>query len=234
MKKMNKRMITCVLIVLFTTTGVFAQSFFDKDDAYLDFKLGFNSSPSRVDYVNTSPTVRIPVDRDVSSSIAFEVGYHQFKTESFLIGGQLGYFWQSAPNDTSEFEVGSSTVSSLALGGLARKYFAPIKDKVIFFSSLNASYNFFSQDPGNSIVQDTKSAYLKGALDFGVSYKVSDKILLSIIFPDLITFHSDKENFDGRDKGINAFSQTPGTYLMFSLSYYVGHISHVVLQKDNR
>lgn len=230
--KIIKLKIFVLFVLFFGFADIIAQSFFDKEDAYLDFKLGFNSSPSRVDFVNTSPTVRVPVERDVSSNVAFEVGYHQFKSETFLLGGQLGYFRQSAPTDTSDFVLGTSPVSALALGGLARQYFGAVGDKGIFFTSLNASYNFFRQDPGNSAIQDTKNTYLKGALDFGFSYKVSDKILLSIIFPDLISFYTDKENFDGASNGVNVLTQVPGTYPMISLSYFVGHISHVVLQKD--
>ncbi len=221
-----------LLILVFLSADVYAQNFFDREDAYLDFKLGVNFSPSRVDYVNTTPTIRVPVEREVSSNVAFEVGYHQFKTNSFLLGGQLGYFRQSAPTDTSDFVLGTSTVSALALGGLARQYFGAVGDKGIFFTSLNASYNFFNQDPGNSAVQDTQNSYLKAALDFGFSFKVSDKILLSIIFPDLVSFYTDKENFDGASGGVNVLTQVPGTYPMISLSYFVGHISHVVLKKD--
>ncbi|GEM_PF-3401406 len=203
-----------------------SSSLFRKGDSWIELRTGINFDAKRLDIAYNPLLFRdVPTDRQVDQSYFAGISYNEFITNTFMIGGELSYAYQNAPTD----EANLSSVSQLGIGINMRKYFLPIKDKVMFFANLNSGYFFFELDD----TVDNRENYFRAGLDFGVSYLPNERLQFSLFMPDIATFVTSRRNFDGAyTGGINLMHNKFYKYPMIGVSYRLENIKHIYLYKD--
>lgn len=208
------------LTILYTTFG-FAQNQkdlnypFEKQSMYLETTLGWSFHNQTLARINN----QVPFDYSLNNSLKFSLmpNFQYAIADNLFAIGQVGFGYQ-------EFRIeenNSKTKATNYIAGAGVKYyFWKIHPKLYLNAETGVQFQSYHSKEPNYLDKTINQSLMKSYLDIGISLFVKENLLFSLVFKDIISYHSRLPNFDGQeDWNINNVFKNLFRYPHFSVAF---------------
>lgn len=209
-----------ILAILFTTFS-FAQNQedfdnpFEKQSMYLETTLGLSFHNQTLARINN----QVPFDYSLGNSLKFNLTpkFHYAIVDNLFAIGQIGFGYQ-------EFRVeenhSKTKATNYITGAGIKYYFWKIHPKLYLNAETGLQFQYYHSKEPNYLDKTINQSLMKSYLDIGISLFVKENLLFSLVFKDIISYHSRLPNFDGQEGWeINNVFKNLIRYPHFSLAF---------------
>jgi len=210
-----KLTILCLLCGLCANVALAQQKPFAKGTLYVGTDLGLSFYNEELAHRNGQVPVNYQLNDAIRFSFAPKIGYAL--ADRLLLNAQIGVDFQNYKYQ----QTGQRFATTNYRIGLGTTYYL-LKITTGLYASVVAdvAYNYFHIQQSYRPFENTDQALLSASLGFGFTMQVSDAIFFSILFTNLVDYHSGYPNFDYR-KGwqLNPVFENFLHYPHFSVMY---------------
>lgn len=190
---------TLILAILFNTLS-FAQNYealdnpFEKKSMYLEAAFGLSFHNQTLARINN----QVPFDYSLDNSLKFSLTpkFHYAVADNLFALGQVGFGYQEFRVEENH----SKTKATNYIAGAGIKYyFWKIHPKLYLNAEAGLQYQYFHSKQQKMMDETINQSLMKSYLDIGVSFFIKEDILISLVFKDIVTYHSRLPNFDNKE-----------------------------------
>ncbi len=191
--------------LLFFITGIFSvgtitaqntnkTSYIPKNSIWVGGKVGLTFYENELARLNEATYLGQEINNSIKAEITPQIDYALL--DNFLVGAQLGFGYAYFEEDSTNFTSKSQNYKL----GLQAAYYLTIIEQMYIFAELGGNYNYFkTKEENNNLQLSTDNSYFKYYLDVGVSLAASKHWLFSVVFKDVLSYHSSLPNFSGKE-----------------------------------
>lgn len=191
--KNYKLNILCLLCGLYANYGVAQQSPFAKGQLYLGVDLGLSFYNEELAHLNGQLPPNYQMNDAIRFTLAPKIDYAI--ANRLMLSAQIGFDFQNYKYQ----QTGQRFATNNYRFGVGVKYYVlKITEGFYFSTAVDVAYNYFHIQQGYQPYENTDQALWSVALNFGIDIMVSENILFSVLFTDLVDYHTAFPNFDYR------------------------------------
>lgn len=187
------------LIFLFAAPMVLAQGMLTKHSIFLEGEAGISFYNKDLRYLN-GPVYGYDMNDALRFTLIPKVNYAI--DDNVFISGHLGFNLSNYKRQTDGFRL---QAFNLKTGGSIKAYFLELTDFLYLYTELGLSLNFYSLKQWTQPFEKNTNTIVSSNLDVGLTVFTGPEWMISVIFKDVLSYHSGTPNFEHK-KGFNSGS----------------------------
>lgn len=177
-----------------------AQEILQKGSLILSGEVGISFYNSDLRYSDSSVMANYNLNDALRFTLIPQLEY-AFEDRLF-VAGHLGFNFSNYKRQNSGFRL---QALNLKTGVSLKYYLLEITDFLFVYSELGLSLNFYSLKQGSLPLERFNNTLITSNFDLGLTLFAGPEWMISLVFKDLISYHSDTPNFEHL-RGLNTGS----------------------------